>query len=316
MTTILPFPTRTLQEPSSVKEATTTDWLNALTVDVEDYYHVSAFENVIDRADWDQLETRVGTNTDRLLELFARAGVRATFFVLGWVAERQPSLVRAIRSAGHEIGCHSYAHRLIYQQSREEFRADLRRGLRVLEDTLGERITLYRAPSFSITRDSIWALDILIEEGIRVDSSIYPTHHDRYGIAGSPLEPHRIDRLAGYLWEFPPPVWSLYGYPLPVGGGGYFRLYPYALTRLGLRKINEQGRPFAMYLHPWEIDPDQPRVPASLGRRFRHYVNLHHTEARLKRILRDFPFGTLTQALASYDSSFRVHTPTKRHWAA
>lgn len=301
MTTILTFPARPADVPAPIEEAaTSTHWLNALTIDVEDYYHVSGFEGVIDPASWDSLAPRVGPATERLLDCLALANVRATFFILGWVAERQPSLVRAIHAAGHEIGCHSYAHCLIYRQTPEEFRADLRRGLRVLEDTLGQPVTLYRAPSFSITRDSIWALDILIEEGIRIDSSIYPTHHDRYGIPGTPLEPHAIDRPAGRLWEFPPPVWNLLRYPLPVGGGGYFRLYPYHLTRFGLRRINAAGRPFAVYLHPWELDPDQPRVAARPATRFRHYVNLRHTENRLVRLLRDFPLGTLSDALAAF----------------
>jgi polysaccharide deacetylase family protein (PEP-CTERM system associated) len=214
--------------------------------------------------------------------------------------------VRAIRSAGHEVGCHSYAHRLIYRQTPEEFRADLRRGIGVLEDTLGEPITLYRAPSFSITKESLWALDVLIEEGIRLDSSIYPTRHDRYGLPGSPAEPYRIDRPAGHLWEFPPPVCRLLGYPLPVGGGGYFRLYPYALTRLALGRINAARRPFAAYLHPWELDPDQPRVAAGRSARFRHYVNLDRTEGRLMRLLADFPFGTLSEALAGFAPEAQV----------
>src|SRR5262249_8121285 len=158
----------------------------------------------------------------------AEAGAHATFFVLGWVAERHPRLVRSIRAAGHEVGCHSYWHRLIYDLTPEQFRRDLREGLDVLEDILGEPVTCFRAPSFSITRRSLWALATLIEEGVRIDSSIYPTHHDRYGIPGTPLAPHRIEREAGGLWEFPPPVLRRLGYPLPLGGGGYFRLFPYA----------------------------------------------------------------------------------------
>lgn len=310
MNDILSFPARRETAEANRSGA----WLNALTVDVEDYYHVSGFENVIDRATWDDLPSRVGSSTERLLDIMAEAKVRATFYILGWVAERQPSLVRAIRAGGHEIGSHSYAHRLIYEQTPEEFREDLRRSIDVLQDILGEPITLYRAPSFSITRQSLWALDILVEEGIRVDSSIYPTHHDRYGIAGTPLTPHRIVSPAGSLTEFPPPVWRCMGYPLPVGGGGYFRLYPYSLTRLGLNRINASGRPFAFYMHPWEVDPEQPRVAAPLARRFRHYVNLGRTESRLVRLLRDFPFGTVTDALRAFDPALADHgdtTPTR-----
>lgn len=274
--------------------------VNALTIDVEDYYHVSGFESVIDRGSWDRFESRVTASTERILARLDEAGVRATFFILGWVAERCPRLVWTIHAAGHEIGSHSYAHRLIYQQTPAEFRADLRRSIHVLEDITGDPVITYRAPSFSVTADSLWALDILVEEGIRLDSSIYPTHHDRYGIAGTPLAPHQIERRGVPLWEFPPPVCRLLGYPLPVGGGGYFRLYPYSLTRFGLRRINRAGRPFSTYLHPWEFDPEQPRIHAAWSRRFRHYVNLRRTESRLVRLLRDFAFGTLSESLASY----------------
>ena len=271
--------------------------VNALTVDVEDYFNVSGFENCVSRAQWDDFPSRVAIGTNRILSHLAEANVRATFFVLGWVAEREPDLVRTIQRAGHEVGCHSYWHRLVYQQTPEEFRADLCRGRDVLEDILGAPVRAYRAPSFSVMRKSLWALDILAEEGFVCDSSIYPTRHDRYGIAGSPLEPHRIDCPAGTLWEFPPPVWRVLGYPLPIGGGGYLRLFPYRLTRRGLRAINAGNRPCAVYLHPWELDPEQPRLRPGLMRGFRHYVNLHKTEERLASLLRDFAFGTMTNAL-------------------
>jgi polysaccharide deacetylase family protein (PEP-CTERM system associated) len=274
--------------------------LNALTIDVEDYYHVSGFDHCVDRKTWDAYPPRVGDSTRRVLDRLAEAGVRATFFILAWVAERQPELVRAIHAAGHEVACHSYSHRLLYEQTPEQFRADLRLARVVLEDIIGEKVAAYRAPSFSITQQSLWALDILLEEGFLIDSSIYPTHHDRYGMAGAPLEPHRIERPGGTIWEFPPPVWPLLRYPLPVGGGGYFRLYPYAVTRRGLRAINEAGRPFAVYLHPWEFDPAQPRLRPGLIRAFRHYVGLHRTENRLVRLLKDFRFGTLSASLGEW----------------
>ncbi len=277
--------------------------LNALTIDVEDYFQVSGFDTCVARKTWDQYESRVEANTYRILDLLSRAQVQGTFFVLGWVAERHPGLVRDIRRSGHEVGCHSYEHRLIYDQTPEEFRADLIRGRDILEQILGESVTAYRAPSFSITRRSEWALDLLVEEGFRLDSSIYPTHHDRYGIAGAPLEPHVLHRPAGDLWEFPPPVWMLCGYPLPVGGGGYFRLYPYSLTRWGLSAINASGRPFAVYLHPWEFDPDQPRLRPSWMRGFRHYVHLQKTQSRFLRLLDDFDFGTMTEALSEICAS-------------
>ncbi len=282
--------------------------LNALTIDVEDYYHVSAFERCVRRDQWDSFESRVEANTLRLLDILAEEGVRATFFVLGWVAQRHPDLVRAIQDAGHEIGCHSHEHRLIYDQTPQEFRQDLRRCLDLLQDILGQPVRAYRAPSFSITPRSLWALDILLEEGIQIDSSIYPTHHDRYGMPGAPLQPHPLELPSGILWEFPPPVWNLCGYPLPVGGGGYFRLYPYALTRRGLGAINRAGRPFAVYLHPWEIDPAQPRLRPGRMTALRHYVGLRHTEARLRRLVRDFAFGTISEALDHY----RGQTPLLR----
>jgi polysaccharide deacetylase family protein (PEP-CTERM system associated) len=274
--------------------------LNALTIDVEDYYHVSGFDRCVSRRQWDDLPSRVADSTRRVLDCLAECGVQGTFFILGWVAERQPALVRAIRAAGHEIGCHSYGHRLIYEQTPQQFRVDLRLGRLVLEDILGEKVSAYRAPSFSITKQSLWALDILLEEGFLFDSSIYPTHHDRYGIAGTPLQPHRIERGGGSIWEFPPPVWRVMNYPLPVGGGGYFRLYPYGLTRRGLRAINDAGRPFAVYLHPWEFDPEQPRLRPGALRAFRHYVGLHRTETRLMRLLKDFRFGTMSEALGEW----------------
>lgn len=272
--------------------------LNALTVDVEDYYHVSAFDGLIRRADWDALESRVVASTLRLLDALARASVRATFFVLGWVAERYPRLVRTIESAGHEIGCHSYWHNLIYRQGPAEFRRDLRRARDVLQQTLGQAVVAYRAPCFSITRRSLWALDVLIEEGFVLDSSIFPTFHDRYGMVRASRQPHWIERPAGRIGEFPLAVYPLGGYPLPIGGGGYFRLYPYMFTRFGLRAINARGRPFAVYLHPWELDPEQPRLAPGCLNAFRHYVNLHRTEARLERLLADFSFDTLSAAFA------------------
>jgi polysaccharide deacetylase family protein (PEP-CTERM system associated) len=289
-----------LPTPQTLPAPTEAATLNALTIDVEDYYHVSGFERCVARADWDGFESRVAASTRLLLGLLDEAGVRGTFFVLGWVAERQPRLVRDIRAAGHEIGCHSYEHRLIYEQTPGQFRADLRRSRDVLEDLLGERVTAYRAPSFSVTRRSEWALDVLIEEGFTLDSSIYPTLHDRYGLPGTPLEPHLIRRAGGELWEFPPPVWKVLRWPLPVGGGGYFRLYPYALTRRGLAAINAAGRPFAVYLHPWEFDPDQPRLRPGWLRAFRHYVGLRRTAPRLRKLLADFAFGSLTESLARW----------------
>jgi polysaccharide deacetylase family protein (PEP-CTERM system associated) len=273
--------------------------LNALTVDVEDYYHVSAFEAIAPREHWDSFESRIVGSTGKLLDLLERLSVKATFFVLGWVADRNPGLVRAIHAAGHEVACHGYWHRLVYRQTPAEFRADLCRARDLLQDITGERVTAYRAPSFSITRQSLWALDVLIEEGFEFDSSVYPTYHDRYGLPGAPARPHTIQRPAGVIHEFPLAIWRKLGYPLPVGGGGYFRLYPYRMTRLGLRSLNARGTPFAAYIHPWELDSDQPRLSPGRLRAFRHYVGLRRTERKLERLLNDFRLGTLSQAFAA-----------------
>lgn len=300
----MPAELRPVARPESVPFPGTS-LVNALTVDVEEYFQVSGFEGHIPRSEWDQLESRVVEATQWVLDILGHAGVRGTFFVLGWVAERHPELVRAIHKDGHEIGSHGYEHRLIYEQTPRQFRSDVRLSREILQDILGEAVTAYRAPSFSITRESLWALDVLIEEGFAFDSSIYPTRHDRYGLPGAPLQPHCLHRPAGEIWEFPPPVWLVCGYPVPVGGGGYLRLYPYALTRGGLRAINAAGRPFAVYLHPWELDPDQPRFRPGRLRAFRHYVNLGKTARRLTRLLRDFRFGPLTESLVEWHDGGR-----------
>ncbi len=296
------MPTHLAPPPPETARAAPPAVVNAMTIDVEDYYHVSAFEGIVDRSRWDAYPQRIVASTHVALAILGAASARATFFVLGWVAERHPGLVRDVRDAGHELACHGYWHRLLYTQTPGEFREDLRRARGVIEDAAGVPVTAYRAPSFSVTRRSLWALDVLIDEGFTVDSSIYPTHHHRYGLAGAPRVPHRVVRPAGEVREFPMPVYDRLGYPLPVGGGGYLRLYPYALTRHGLRGVNAAGRPFAAYLHPWELDPGQPRLRPGPLRAFRHYVNLRGTAGRLARLLDDFAFTTLSDALARYES--------------
>jgi polysaccharide deacetylase family protein (PEP-CTERM system associated) len=275
--------------------------LNAFTVDVEDYFHVTAFEGGISRASWDSLPTRVTASTRRLLDLLAGRQVRGTFFVLGWVARQFPGLVREIQAAGHEIGSHSFWHRLIYTQTPAEFRADLRMSRQVLEDITGQAITAFRAPSFSITKRSLWAVEVLAQEGFTTDSSISPTRHDRYGIPGARREIHTLTTPSGSVLEFPPSIARWGGCSLPTGGGGYFRLYPYRLTRNLLHGINHsERRPFMFYVHPWEVDPEQPRMRIGSGwSRFRHYVNLATTEAKLDRLLRDFSFGAVADVLAA-----------------
>jgi polysaccharide deacetylase family protein (PEP-CTERM system associated) len=278
--------------------------LNAFTVDVEDYYQVSAFEKHVPRDQWDQWESRVVANTRRILALLDRRQVKGTFFVLGWVAQRHPRLVREIQAQGHEIGSHGYWHRLIYEHSPGDFRDDLRRSRDVLEDVAGVPVTAHRAASFSITARSLWALEILVEEGFSVDSSIFPIHHDRYGIPDAEPRLHRLATPAGPLWEFPPSVARIAHMNLPVSGGGYFRLYPLFWTRYCLGRINRRGRqPFIFYIHPWEIDPDQPRVagPSRLTR-FRHYVSLGQTERKLDRLLARFRFGRVSDVVAAQAS--------------
>lgn len=277
--------------------------LNAMTVDVEDYFHVAALATAIDRRDWGRWESRVERNTRRLLDIFAEHGLQATFFVLGWVAERHPQLVREIAAAGHEIASHGYSHQLVYRQRPEEFRQETQRAKALLEDQLQQPVLGYRAASYSITRQSLWALDILAELGFVWDSSIFPVRHDRYGIPGTPRWPHRLQTPAGHtLIEFPLSTWQLGQYRLPIAGGGYFRLYPYGLTRAGLASINRRAqRPFIFYLHPWEIDPEQPRVKAGLLSTFRHYNNLAKCEGRLRRLLDDFAFTTVGRVLEALE---------------
>jgi polysaccharide deacetylase family protein (PEP-CTERM system associated) len=269
--------------------------VNMMTIDVEDFFHASVFDEAIPRHCWDQLESRVSANADRLLVILDRAKVRATFFVLGWVAERFPALVRRIASRGHEIASHGYEHRLVYDNTPEAFRADLRRAKRVIEAAAGTSVVGYRAPSYSVTARSLWALDVLIEEGYEYDASIFPIHHDRYGIASSPRHVYRVWRRHGSLWEIPGSTVQLAGVNLPVAGGGYFRLLPYAWTKWGIDRVNRrEGQPVVFYLHPWEIDPHQPRIPLSRLSRLRHYANLDRTEARLERLLADFRFDSIS----------------------
>ena len=272
--------------------------LNAMTIDVEDYFQVSAFEGLAPRHRWHEFESRVEANTGRLLDIFDEAGVKSTFFVLGWVAERFPSLLQEIARRGHELASHGYLHRLVYDITREAFRDDIRRSKQVIESASGCPVVGYRAPSYSITPRSLWAFDILIEEGYRYDASVFPIHHDRYGIPPSPREPYVIRRKVGALIEAPGSAVRVGPLNLPVGGGGYFRLLPYGWTRWGLRRINErEHRGAIFYLHPWEIDPDQPRLPVGMMGRLRHYRNLAQTETRLRQLLADFRWAPLQTML-------------------
>ncbi len=268
---------------------------HALTIDVEDYFQVAAFFGVIDRDDWGKWPSRVDTNTRRILDLLDEHDARATFFVLGWVAERQPDLVREIARRGHEVGCHGFSHRFIYEQSEAEFRAETQRAKALLEDITGDPVRGYRAASYSITEASCWALETIRASGFEYDSSVFPIRHDNYGLARAPGVPHWAATAGGRILEFPLTTARLFGMNLPVAGGGYFRAYPYALTRTMIRRHERMRRdPFIFYLHPWEIDPQQPRIAgAPLRSRMRHYINLASCEGRLMRLLGDFRFTPL-----------------------
>lgn len=272
---------------------------NALTFDVEDYFHVESAASIVRPTQWPAYVPRVDANTRRILEILERATVKATFFVLGWVAERHPSLVREIAQHGHEVACHSYAHRLVYTMTPGEFREDVRRARAAIEDAASVRVVGYRAPTFSIVARSLWALDVLADEGFQYDSSVFPIHHDRYGMPRAPRFPH-VMRLDGgrILAEFPMTTFDVGGRRLPFCGGGYFRLLPYRLIRGGLRRVNRRDRqPAIVYLHPWEFDPGQPRLAMRGLSRMRHYVNLRTTETKLRRLLDDFSFGPAREVL-------------------
>lgn len=273
--------------------------LNALSIDVEEHFQVHAFASVIQQADWEQHRSRVVANTERILDLLATHHVRATFFILGWVADRHPELVRAIADGGHEIGTHGYWHRLVYEQTPTEFAEDLARSLVAIKRA-GSNIAIlgYRAPAFSITTRSLWALDILREQKLTYDSSIFPlSYHDRYGIPDAQRFAHQHQNG---LWEFPVSTLRFGQKNVPVAGGGYFRIYPLLATRYAIRRLNQEQQAAVVYLHPWEFDPEQPRVGgASLFSRFRHYTNLAKTYQRLKTLLTEFQFAPMQEVFAS-----------------
>ena len=269
------------------------------TVDVEEYFQVSAFERTVARADWPTHRSRVAPSLRQLLELLAVAGGRGTFFVLGWLAERHPSLVRAIIEAGHEVASHGWDHRRVTELSVAEFRGSVRRSKRVLEEISGQPVVGFRAPSFSIVPGREWALDVLLEEGYRYDSSLFPVRRPggTYGYPDGRPDPHWIERPGGRLAEVPPATLELFGLRLPAGGGAYFRLFPYALVSAALRACAGRGVPGTFYIHPWELDPGQPRFPVGWTTRIRHYGGLHHTVERLRRLLRDFQFTAIRETV-------------------
>lgn len=276
--------------------------VNAFTVDVEEYFHASAFKDVISKSDWLSLPSSVERCTDTMLELLNETGQCGTFFVLGWIAERFPTLVRRIHEAGNEIASHGYEHDLVYEQSRIQFKEESHRAKSLLEDLTGQEVLGYRAATFSINHETPWAHDVLIDLGFAYDSSVFPIRHDRYGDPNAPRFPFRIKHTQQdtSLVEFPLSTWKFSGMHLPVSGGGYFRLLPSRVTKHGLRTINKQeGHPFIFYVHPWEIDSQQPRLDVNLATRIRHYTNLHRCEERLRGLLRDFRFSSCRDVLTN-----------------
>jgi polysaccharide deacetylase family protein (PEP-CTERM system associated) len=287
--------------------------LNALTIDVEDYFQVSAFEGCVSRECWDNYPLRVERNTSRILDILDEFEVKATFFVLGWVAERKPALVREIARRGHEVASHGHGHQRVCNQTRKEFREDIRRSKAVLEELCGVPVHGYRAPSYSISMKCLWTFDELLDAGYSYDSSVFPIQHDLYGIPDWPRHPFTVAKSADGKWrpginggdgfpcmtEIPITTLSIAGTSIPIAGGGYFRLFPYTFTKWGLKRINrEEGRSFVFYLHPWEIDPEQPRMSnAPLKSHFRHYLNLLKTEGRLRRLLADFRFAPVKHCM-------------------
>jgi polysaccharide deacetylase family protein (PEP-CTERM system associated) len=299
--------------------------VNMLSVDVEDYFQVSAFEEISPPSCWSEFESRVEQNTDKILEILTAFNVNATFFVLGWVARFSPALVKKIAAHGHEIASHGYGHQRVSTQNRMEFREDIRLSKRLLEDLTGVEVKGYRAPSYSICHESLWAFDELVDAGYSYDSSVFPVQHDFYGISDWPRFAFPLQRAQNGGWlpgdepdldceliEVPISTLNKGGRNLPIAGGGYFRLYPYALTRMGLNQINDrEQRPFVFYIHPWEFDPEQPRMQnAGLKSRFRHYLNLDKTEDRFIRLIQDFNFSTIDDVLDQWITGAHVGMPT------
>jgi polysaccharide deacetylase family protein (PEP-CTERM system associated) len=271
---------------------------NIFSVDVEDYYMVSGFADVVKLDSWHIYESRVEKNTHRILDLMDEYRVKGTFFVLGWVAERCPALTREIHARGHEVASHGYSHRLVYDQTHKDFRADVCTSKKILEDITGHSVIGFRAASYSIIQKSLWALDILVEEGYRYDSSIFPIHHDRYGMPNAKRFPHVIESGNGKLVEFPPSTYALLGQNVPVCGGGYLRLLPLKVILSAIKKINgKEKQPAVIYIHPWEIDVDQPRLKGRLRSNIRHYLNLKSTMPKITELLKEFRFKPFSSLL-------------------
>ncbi len=274
--------------------------VHIFSVDVEEHFQVSAFDRVLTRDDWDTQPSRVEQNTDRLLDLLARFGARGTFFTLGWVAERRPALVRRIVAAGHEIGSHGWWHWRVTSLSADRFREEVRRSRELLEQISGTPVRGFRAPSFSIVPGTEWAFDVLLEEGYTYDSSLFPIRRPDYGYPGASRIPNRIVRKGGSLLEFPLATLAVAGLRIPVAGGGYLRQFPLSLIKAGLRQLGSSGQPGMFYIHPWELDPDQPRLPVGWVTSRRHYGGLGHTRQRLETLLSEFRFTSVSEWLTGH----------------
>ncbi|MBN3038758.1 MAG: DUF3473 domain-containing protein [Candidatus Omnitrophica bacterium] len=268
--------------------------MNALTIDIEDWYHVCGVEHNIPAEKWDEYESRVVQNTEKILAILADKDIKATFFVLGYIANKFPHLVKEIDAQGHEIATHGFWHRLIYRQDKDAFSKDLKDSLVLLEDIIGKKILGHRAASFSIVKDTLWTLDILAEQGLRYDCSIFPTIHPRYGIADAPRFPYDAKPD---LIEFPPSTIRLMGANFPIAGGFYFRFLPYFLIKTAIRRLNSQGQPAQIYVHPWEIDTQQPKLDIRFDRSFTHYFNISSVAGKLKALLGDFNFAPVKEVL-------------------
>ena len=278
--------------------------VHGLSFDIEEHFQVAAFDCPARRRHWNVFQSRVEQNTQKILDLLEFHSIKATMFILGWVAERHGHLIKRIARAGHEIACHGYAHELITSQGPSDFREDVKKAKGILEDLTGEPVLGYRAPTFSITRETEWALPILVEEGFQYDSSIVPILHDYYGIPGANPKIHSISTGSGNIWEMPPSTCRVGVIQTPIGGGGYFRLIPYRVLGYLLKRVEAQGQPLIMYLHPWEFDPDQPRMKGSFISSFRHYLNLATTKQRLVQLLKDFEFGPMRSLIPDLDYQF------------
>jgi polysaccharide deacetylase family protein (PEP-CTERM system associated) len=289
--------THSVQDGLSREPLATRPLTHAFSVDVEDYFHVEAFRGIIDRSSWDDYEPRAETNTLRLLDMLGEHSARATFFTLGWVAERNPGLIAEIHDRGHELAVHSYDHTMITKQTPQEFRSDLRRSKEIIEDIISEPVVGFRAPTYSIVEETMWALEILGEEGFLYDSSIFPIAHDRYGIPNAERFPFLAGDLDKPIVEFPISTIRLFGRNMPFVGGGYMRLLPMAYVRWGMRKMVEEGRSAVVYIHPWEIDPDQPVQDIGKLARLRHYGGLARMESRVRNLMEAHRFTTMRDVL-------------------